>query len=170
MRSTSLNFRRAAYAQRTDEVILLLLTITHPDMEMPIRVVNDLQSIMSRGNKFIAFPFEINLPEETSEQLSKVTLRIDNVDRLIVYSLRTLSSAPEVTLEAILATSPDIVEAGPFNMTLRDVKYDALVVEGTLYFEDLLNEPYPGDSFVPAHFPGLFVLVLCAKLIFTSLI
>ena len=35
-------------------------------------------------------------------------------------------------------------------------EFDAATVEGTLLFEDVLNESFPADSFTPARFPGLF--------------
>jgi len=157
MRSTSLAFRQLIFAQRTDEVPLFLLTINHPDMEgNPIRVVNNMQAVESRGNIFIPWPFEINLPSEKLEELTKVTLRIDNIDRQIVQAIRTISSPPEIILELTLASTPDTVEAGPFSLTLRHVRYDSLVVEGELAYEDILNEPFPGDSYTPAYFPALF--------------
>lgn len=61
-----------------------------------------------------------------------------------------------VDLSVVLASSPSTIEAGPYRFTLRDVMYDAAIVEGTMRFEDVLNEPYPADSFTPARFPGLF--------------
>ena len=61
-----------------------------------------------------------------------------------------------VALEVVLAASPDTVEAGPFNMTLVSAEYDAFVVTGELAFEDVLNEPFPGHSYIPSEYPGLF--------------
>jgi hypothetical protein len=39
---------------------------------------------------------------------------------------------------------------------MREIGYDALVVEGTLLLEELKNEPHPACIFSPADFPGLF--------------
>ncbi len=55
-----------------------------------------------------------------------------------------------------MASSPDIVEAGPFNMALVTAEYDALTVTGELAFKDVLNEPFPGHAYVPGDYPGLF--------------
>jgi hypothetical protein len=73
-----------------------------------------------------------------------------------VKSLRTVSSPLAVELEVVMASSPDIVEAGPFNMALVTAEYDALTVNGELAFEDVLNEPFPGHAYVPGDYPGLF--------------
>ena len=155
-RSLSLAARRAVNAQETVEVFLLLLTLDHPDLAEPIRVVNNLEPITSRGHSFIAYPFEIALPDEDPDTVARVTLRIDNVDREIVRSLRSITSPLSVGLEVVMAASPDTVEAGPFNMTLAAAEYDALTVTGELAFEDVLNEPFPGHSYVPGEYPGIF--------------
>jgi hypothetical protein len=85
-----------------------------------------------------------------------VALSIDNVDRTIVEAVRTVSSPPTASLSVVLASDPDTVEAGPFELTIREVQYDALVVTATMAVEDILNEPFPGDLFTPQNFPGLF--------------
>ena len=119
-------------------------------------MVNNTVDIVSQGETYIAYPFEIALPDEDAESVARVTLRIDNVDREIVKSLRSISSPLSVGLEVVMAASPDTVEAGPFNMTLVSAEYDALTVTGELAFEDVLNEPFPGHAYVPSDYPGLF--------------
>lgn len=155
-RSLSLAARQGINAQETDEVFLLLLTLDHEDIAEPIRVVNNMEDVISRGDTYIAYPFEIALPDEDPESVARVTLRIDNVDREIVKSLRAIASPLSVALEVVMASSPDLVEAGPFNMTLVSAEYDALTVTGELAFEDVLNEPFPGHAYVPSDYPGLF--------------
>jgi hypothetical protein len=152
----SIAARQAVNAQETNEVFLLLLTLDHEDLAEPIRVVNNTEDIVSRGMTFVAYPFEIALPDEDPESVARVTLRIDNVDREIVRSLRALQAPLSVSLEVVLASSPDVVEAGPFNLTLVAAEYDALTITGELAFEDVLNEPFPGHSYVPSEYPGLF--------------
>jgi hypothetical protein len=148
--------RKALFAQETDEVFLPLLTITHASLTTPIRVVHNPQNITSRGNLFVGYPFDMELPPADPDQPPRLRLTIDNIDRDIVASLRTLSTPPGVTLEVVLAATPDTVEAGPYVMTLTGVDYDALTITGDLAAEDVLAEPYPGDAFTPAKFPGLF--------------
>jgi Domain of unknown function (DUF1833) len=147
----------AVFKQETDEAFIPLLTIAHPDLEEgPIHVCLNSVDIISRGDTYIAYPFEIDLPNQDPEQPSRVTLTIDNVDRNIVAALRELEGAPTVTLEVVLASDPDIVEAGPHGFTLRNANYDILQIDGELAFEDILNEPFPAESFTPATHPGLF--------------
>jgi len=156
MRNTSLTARQAINAQQTAEVFLLILTIDHADLTTPIRVVNNTENIDSRGDTYIAFPFQVNLPADRDDQISQVNLSIDNVDRQIVEAVRSLYSPADVALEVVLASSPDTLEAGPFDFKLKSANYNALTVEASLGYEDILNEPFPGDSFNPANYPGLF--------------
>jgi hypothetical protein len=148
---------QAVLAQQTGEVFLACLTITHPELATPIRIVNDRQNLMRAAGTYIAFPFECPMPDSDDQKLPQVEIRIDNVDRSITSALRGLAGKPTVTLEIVLADSPDTVEAGPFPFSLFDATYSALVVQGRLAFEDMLNEPFPKDSFTPSLFPGLFV-------------
>ena len=146
---------RSAYAQETGEVWLVLCTITHPSLSEPLRFVNDMQSLTSRGNVYIAFPFEIELPTEDEESAGEARLVLDNVDRAIVRAIREMVGPPEGTLEVVLASSPDTVEAEFPGMILRDTQYDALKVEGVLRFEDITAEPISLEM-TPQRFPGLF--------------
>ena len=158
MTQPSLNALHAMLAEQTDEVFLACVTIDHPSMATPIRVVNDTQDLARSAGTFTAFPFEITLPPDTDDTaVPQVQLSIDNVDRQIVDAIRGLSSAPSVTLEVVMASSPDTVEAGPFAFELTNAQYDALVVTGTLgYEDDLLNQPFPADTFTPGNSAGVF--------------
>ncbi len=155
-RTLSQAARRAINAEATGEVFLLLLTIEHEELAAPIRVVNNTENVVSRGELYVAYPFEIALPGEDPESVARVSLRIDNVDRQIVQALRPVQAPLSVALEVVLAGSPDTVEAGPFTLTLIAAECDAFVVTGELAFEDVLNEPFPGHSYIPSDYPGLF--------------
>lgn len=154
-RNLSLRARKAFFAQQTDECPLICLEIDHADLAEPIRVVNNFESITSNGNEYVGFPFRCRLPSE-SDQISRVTLEIDNVSREIVQSIRQLATAPTVAMFVILADTPDVIEAGPFYFTLRHTRYDFELVSGELTHEDLLNEPYPADIMSPGNFPNLW--------------
>jgi hypothetical protein len=154
-RSLSSAAVRALTAQETGEVFLMLVTITHDDIA-PLYFANNTETITSRGHDYLGWPFQVALPDEREDAMPAVQLRIDNIDRRIMESIRGLSTAPAVALEVVLASAPDVVEAGPFAFTLRGVEYDALTITGTLAPEDVLNEPAMQFSFTPDLFPGLF--------------
>jgi hypothetical protein len=154
--SVSEALRRAVHAQETDEVFLVLVTIEHPELQQIIRVSSDAVHTVSRGETYLAIPFDLQLPEDGEDRPPRARLTIDNVSREIVLALRQIQAAPTVTMEVVRASEPDLVEASfPF-FRLQDVRYDALVVEGELGVEDLTSEPFPAARFVPSLFPGLF--------------
>ena len=142
-------------AQATEEVWLTLLTITSSEVAFPLRFVANNQSVVSRGNTFIAFPFDLDFPGQDEENPGEARLMIDNIDRSIVAFVRSISIPPKVTIEVVLASSPDTVEAYFSNMTLRNVSYDAKTVSGLLKFEDIVIEPVT-YAMTPERFPGQF--------------
>lgn len=154
-RSLSATAVASLNAQETGEVWLVLLTISHPDLPTPIRVVNNNEDITSRGNIYQAFPFEIVLPGEDPDSPPRAAIRIDNVDRSVIALIRSISSAPTVTIEVILASQPNIVEIAYSSLALRNVRYDPSTIEGELFFEPLFNEPITA-TMTPSRFPGLF--------------
>lgn len=155
MRALSPLALESAFAAQTEEVWLILLTIQHATLANPLRFVNDYQSLVSRGNVFLAFPFEVEFPEQDPDSPGEARLTIDNVDRQIVNTIRAISSPPDITLEVVLASQPDTVEAEFSGLILRNVTYDALKVSGVMRFEDIMTEPV-SLQMTPSRFAGLF--------------
>lgn len=151
-----------------DEAILVLLTITHPTIE-PVRVVNNAPAeegandIISRGERFIAYPFSPELPTDTDEQ-PRARLRIGNVtyedangvERKVSDSLENLTSPPEIAFEIIRSSDPDTVLRRYARFELRNVKWDASEVSGELAQASFASEPWPNIRVTPSLFPALF--------------
>jgi len=155
-RDLSLTFREAINAQQTDEVFLVLLTIDHDDLGSPFYVVNNNEDIESNGNTFVAYPFDISLPDDSDDSIAVGKVTIDNVHRDIVVAIRGINTAPDLTIQVVLASDPDTIEAEFSGFKFTDIVYDELVISGNISIEDFMHEPFPGDSFVPRYFPGLF--------------
>ena len=148
--------RAAMNAQNTGEVFLALLTLTHPDIDVPLCFVNDLQSVTSNGVEYISWPFDLPFPEVGADTLPTLTLTIDNVDQSIGLALKGLLTPIDVTLTCVLKSNPDNIEAGPLEFRMKTTEVELVSIAGTLTYEDLLNEPYPYESYVPGNYPGLF--------------
>ena len=155
-RDTSLLLKEAVASQETGEVFLLLLTINHNTLSEPIRLVSDTKDVVSRGNTYIAYPMGIILPDDTDSGGPQVSIVIDNVDRSIIQTVRTLTTPPSVSIEVVLASTPDVVEAAFYNFIFRNITANALTVSGTLSIDNFSGEPFPGDTLTPGKFPGLF--------------
>ena len=155
MRTLSPAALQAGFEQQTDEVFLVLLQITHPNLPDAIRVVNNNENVTSGGALYVAYPFEIELPGEDSDQPPLARLRIDNVDRLLVATVREIATPPQITIRVVLASQPDTIELQFQGLTMRNVTYDAATISGELVFEQILVEPV-ATVMTPSKFPGLF--------------
>lgn len=155
-RNVSAELKQAVYAQETEHEFVVLITIDHDDLEEAIRVNSSGTSIVHGGDTYVAFPFEVILPDDVDDRPPRAKLRIDNISREIVLAIRTISSAPRVTIRIVMAETPDVVEAEFLDFHLSNITYDQLTVEGDLTLEEFIGEPYPARVFSPTDFPGLF--------------
>jgi hypothetical protein len=98
------------------------------------------------------------MPPEQEDQMPQVQLVLDNVDRTVIQKIRTINGErPLVTMEVVLASSPNAVEAGPFVFSVILIDYDASQIHGTIgYDDDLLNTVFPAGSYTPTNSKGLF--------------
>ena len=149
-------FKVAVLAQETDEVILWLLTIRHPESDTVYRLVNNLDDVTSRGNKFMALPFKFALPDDDGVSLPQVSIVVDNVGLELMDLIRSYGNGLQLTAEIILASTPDVVEYTIDGLTVRGVTYDAKTISLQAQVEDLLNQRFPADDFLPRSFSGMF--------------
>ncbi len=155
-RPLSLSARQSLYAGGTDDVFLILLTFSHDSLAAPIRVTSDAVNTASRGDVFIAYPFDLSLPDDDETRPPRARLTIDNIDRQIMAAVRSLSTPPAVLIEIVRAADPDTVEARFADFKLLNVQYDVQVIQGDISVEDFTTEPFPAHTFSPSLFPGLF--------------
>jgi hypothetical protein len=144
-----------AIAQHSDDAFLVLLTISHPNIDEPLRFVRNRSNAMSRGKRFLASHFEIDLPTDTTE-VPHARLAVANVDRRIGQTLQALVEPPSVLIELVLASTPDIVERSWAQFSLTEATWDAMTVQGTLTRITYWDEPWPFPRATPNRFPGLF--------------
>lgn len=155
MRSLSATAIAAAQATETGEVFAFLITIEHDTLSTPLRFTSNNAAIVSRGETYIPFPFDVSLVDEIPGELPQVTLTICAVDQSLVDDVRGFQEPPTVTVELVMASTPDVVEAGAYQLTWRSVKYNAFVIEGTLGPPDTLTSSFPKERFTPRDFPSL---------------
>jgi hypothetical protein len=156
MRSLSSDTLRAILSSETDEVFLVLITISHEELTDDIRVCSNSTNITSRSNTYYAYPFDLQLPSDEDLSPPRAQIIIDNISKEISDAVRVISSPATFTMEIIRAADPDVVEASWQDFKLHNVKGDAFQLSGDLTLEDVIQEPYPGDTFSPSRFRGLF--------------
>lgn len=156
MRTLSPTASRAILAPETPEIFLACLTITHPEIE-PIRIVNNTEDIARGGTVFRAYPFEAPLPDDGEDAPASLQITIDNIDREVVRLIRGLQGIPTAVLEVVLASSPDVVEVGPFDFSIIASDIDVMTVVLTAgYLEDFMNQGVPAQAYTPSNSRGLW--------------
>lgn len=166
MRVLSLNLRQALFSQESAEVPIFLLTITHADLAEPIYLSTDPTErydddgpgyrTVSRGTNFLYAGIDVTIPSEEDKSPPASKLSIANVTRDLIPLARSVSTPPSVTIEMVLASAPDDVEATWPAMDMSALTYDASFLQFDLTVDALVTEPYPSGTFSPAYFPGLF--------------
>jgi hypothetical protein len=148
------NLKQDAWKNESD-LPLVLITISHSSLSEPIRVANNKKNIVSNGDEYVGFPFEIQLPDSKEDSQPSAKLTINNVSREIGVAIRSISTPPSVTITIVRQQTLDVIEAQFFGMRLNNVKYDVLTVTGDLQFEDLTREEFPSLKFSPSIFRGI---------------
>jgi len=178
-RQVSGAFQAAANAEQTGEVVVILLTITHADMEETVRISNDptqrldltsgsesegsegaggqpVYGTISRGETYLYIPFQLTLPQEQDQSPPAARIVLENVGQELIGLLRSTSTPAQVLIEILLASDLETVEVTFPTLDLAQADYDAGQATLDLVVDYLANEPYPSGNFDPASFPGLF--------------
>lgn len=168
--STSLNFRSAAFAQETGRVPICLITLSHTDLLDDIRIstdptqelvglTTDLEKVygtVSNSENYIYLPVRIKLPDETEDGPGEMRLEIDNIHRAYTETIRSVFTPVTCQIDIVMDNALDTIDASWPEFQLKNIRYDATIITGTLVVEILVNEPFPAGTFVPSHFPGIF--------------
>lgn len=149
--------RRNLMATSADEPFLILLEITHADLEVPVRVVNDNQDITSNGSEFISCPFEITLPDDVGEQIPKAQISVDNIGRELTQWLEHSNggAGAKCRIMQIMRSDPDLIE---YDMTL-DMSAMSITnetVSSELGFQSTLSQAAVAVRYDPGTSPGLW--------------
>jgi hypothetical protein len=166
VRILSLNFRKALFAQESDDVPIFLAAITHPLLPETIYLSSDpterlsdaplLYGTQSRGNVYKFIGMDITIPDEEDKNPPASKLVVSNATRDLIPLARSVSTPAKITIEAVLSSAVNDVEFSIPRMDMVNVQYNASELTFSLSIDALTTEPYPAGSFDPSGFPGLF--------------
>lgn len=167
-RILSASLRREIERQETDEALIAFLTITHPDLDAAIRVCSDGVDYVWGGETFIGFPFDAQLLTD-GDQPPVAQLAVQNVDRRIGNSLRSLTGPARLRLDIVAASwfdrsaAPRLpIAAEPSaeytadKLFLANVKCDDLQITADIVSWNYLQDIWPGLRATQNRLPGLF--------------
>jgi hypothetical protein len=154
-------------APESPDALLAFLTVTHPSLSAPIRVVSDVMDYVVNGQTHVGLPFEFGLLTDI-EGPPQTELRMQNVDLRIGRALLGLNDRANVTLEIRSSADFDLSEnprteipGGSVlyrfaDFDLIDVTVTASEISGRVMLRDYSQEPWPGQRCTQSRMPGLF--------------
>jgi len=156
----SLAFLKAINAVETDEVFLWLLTIESPELDDPIRLVRDIQSVVSNGETYLPYAFSLPPISQPESGIASATLTLNAVydpddPAINVLEMANTIQTGNVTLQLVLRSAPNVVEYGPVVCTLNKAKGNVEQLQIELSPEDLLNKKACGYLMSPYLAPGV---------------
>lgn len=149
---------RASLAQQTGEVFLAYLKIEHESFAEPIRIVNNNAPITRADGEYMPWPFAPDWPDSADDTNVAMRITIDNIDTSITKLIRDIVGAPPTCeVGVMLANTPDVVEFGPYKMSIVSATYDQLTIAIQLgREEDPMNLQVPRQRYIPSNSPGLW--------------
>lgn len=150
------------------DALIWFVTITHPNLADPIRVVSDIFDYVLGGNDFVGILFDIGALSD-NDQAPYTELRFQNVDRRIGNALRRATGRAQIEAAAYSTADFDLsVEPrteigaaakvyGFSRFDLVDIEVNVSEITGRIMRRDYASEPYPGLRATADLAPGLFV-------------
>lgn len=156
-RNFSSQAKRNINATSADEPLLVLVEITHADLAVPARFVNDTADIDVEGHTFLACRFDLTLPDDQDEQVPSAKLEVDNIGRELTQWLEYSGGGKgaRCRLIMVLRSNPSNLE---FDMTmdLSGLVVTNFRVSGDLGFKNTLMQSACTMRFDPTTSPGIF--------------
>lgn len=147
-------------AEQQSEVIITLMTLTHPTLADPLRICNAGEALIHQGEEYDALAFTLRPPDQIDGQLPSLQFTGDNRDRrLSVVLRRSVSVAGYVGVSAalIFASDPDTVQYQYPALQLRLGEYSGDVVSASLTVEPKMEQRTCGTLYTRATTPGAFI-------------
>lgn len=144
------------FAQESFDPFLTLVTLSHPDWDEPIYLVNNSVDFTSRGQVFTAFPMRIRLPVDDGETARSFNLELDNASLYLIAQVRSVTEAIKVKIEMVLASFPDDVQMEQDELSIQSVTYNKAKITANIVLDNFLNTELSSERYTPSIFPGLF--------------
>lgn len=170
MRRVSLNARLAQDAESTDEVYVVLVHITHPDIDEPVLLSTDnterlsdeplmygtRSSWMDATEPYLFVLASTLVPSDLDDAPSAATLILENVDNDIAKLLRSFTTPATMAVAVVLASSPSLIESEWTGLLMKSADSDASEVRLEISRADIEEERSPGHRMTKDFFAGLF--------------
>jgi hypothetical protein len=151
-------FKKALLPPESDEVGISLLDIEHVSFGQIYRICDNNQDIVSNGNTYTAYAFDIAFCDEIEGEVPSHNVVLDNTDPSIFQAIRSADarSRIKVTQRFVIASAPNTNQLKrPVVYRIADIEVDENAIVGSLILAVISNEQVPRYKYDDAHFPGL---------------
>ncbi len=159
-----LTVRSAMYAEHSEECEVALVTITHPDLDAPVRVSSDPTERLSveplrygtrsGGNEFEFVMMSAIVPDDRKGTPPRVALVFENVGFDVVEVAQSFTDPATASIELVLASAPNLVI-----QAYRGLRIVRCTIDESSATFDLSREPFVSEPFSARQtknfFPGL---------------
>lgn len=150
--------RSSVYSTEMPYVILDAIKLDHETLPEPLYFVNNNEEIEYEGNTYIPVSFKFSLPDEEGSSNNDATLTIGNIERTLMTLIRSITTFPTLEYRMLLIADTITTESGPYFFELRQVKYNAQTVSGTLIYDFRPDRATSTIRVTLLNFPGLQTL------------
>lgn len=162
----SLSMRTSAYAENTDDIPVVLLTLTHPQISSPLLLSSDptlrltteplSYGTISKGLTYQWVIMSVHVPDDSRDSPPRAQLVLDNVEYSAVPIFNSMTTYATISMSLVMASRPDFIERHWSGLNVVDVTVDADKVSLSISREPFTREPFPSDRMTRSRFPGLW--------------
>jgi hypothetical protein len=165
-RELPLSVRASINAEATDDLVITLVTITHPDLADAIRLSSDpthrisvnplVYGTVSEGLVYEFVLMGVSMPDDRMGSPASVTLAFENVAADMAKVIRAAITPASVNIKCVLASAPNLVEEEWSNLLGVQGNYDASRISYEVSRQAISNEPWPAHRMTQNRFPRLY--------------
>jgi hypothetical protein len=168
-RSLNATFLTAVLARQSGTFPVVLVTVTHADFATTYRFNSDNSNFIYGGNTYLGVSLGIGALSD-DDRPPRGVIQMVNVNQVVGVEMLGISTPASVSLVVVssanfaapdasnnrteIGTAPILYQAT--NLLLRNVRGDAMFVEGDIEAIDVTSQPWPAVSATQARLPGLF--------------
>lgn len=147
-------WQQAVRALDPDSVPLMAAEITHPDIPIPARTINDSVEHTIEGNTYARNRFELRLIDDVEGEAPRATLRMDNVGEVLTQWIELSRGGAGAAVRIMQVIDDQVQWEITLDAAAAVVDHQRAVF--TLGFDPLLQRPAVQMRHDPEHSPGLF--------------
>lgn len=172
-RRLSLNARQAQIDPVSTEIDVVLIEITHPDLDAPLRLSTDNTEIISdepriygtrstwRGADSATDPYlwivaSAVLPDDAEDAPAQAQIVLENLDSRMIEVLRSYTDMATVAIAVVEAATPNLIEAEWHGMLLSTSEGTSAEITISLSRDEIELEHFPAGRMTRQKFPGLW--------------